>query len=61
LEELIADLDAKGETFLLQGEWVDLASAASAHHWENQSLQILMTAGAYWHGDESSRNSNVFI
>jgi threonyl-tRNA synthetase len=55
-EELIADLDAKGETISCyrQGDWVDLCLGPHLpSSGKIKAFKILMTAGAYWHGDES--------
>jgi len=55
-DEMIADLDARGETISCyrQGDWTDLCLGPHLPSTGRiKSFKLLMTAGAYWHGDES--------
>jgi threonyl-tRNA synthetase len=53
-EELISDLGGRGETISCyrQGAWVDLCLGPHVSGTgQIKAFKILMTAGAYWHGD----------
>ncbi len=55
-QEMIAELDRRGETISCyrQGDWVDLCLGPHAPSTGRVgAFKLLMTAGAYWHGDES--------
>jgi len=55
-EEMIEELDRRGETISCyrQGDWVDLCLGAHVPSTGRiKAFKLLMTAGAYWHGDES--------
>jgi threonyl-tRNA synthetase len=55
-EELIGELDRRGETISCyrQGDWVDLCLGPHVpSSGRIKAFKLLMTAGAYWHGDAS--------
>ncbi|MCG3196813.1 MAG: Threonine--tRNA ligase [bacterium] len=55
-EEMISELDRRGETISCyrQGNWVDLCLGPHAPSTGRAgAFKLLMTAGAYWHGDET--------
>ncbi|MBW7939180.1 MAG: TGS domain-containing protein, partial [Candidatus Omnitrophica bacterium] len=56
-EEIIGDLAGQGQVISCysQGDWVDLCLGAHVPSTGKiAAFKLLMTAGAYWHGDESN-------